>query len=145
MSRFAWMLMLAGLLAALGCEQKPADPTPGKVTSEDVLRDAGHAVKTAGEYSQQTKEEFQKKFENQLSELDAKIATLREKGRDLKDEAKVKWDQKMADLETKREAASAKLTEVGGSSDEAWKDVRQGAQSAWDELDKAVRDASQEF
>ena len=51
----------------------------------------------------------------------------------------------MADLETKRDAARAKLTEVGQSSAEAWKDVQQGAQSAWDELDKAFQDASNEF
>ena len=81
----------------------------------------------------------------QLNELDAEIAKLREKGSDLKDEAKANWDQKMAELETKREAARAKLAEVSHSSAEAWKDVQKGAQSAWDELDKAFRDASQEF
>ena len=110
-----------------------------------MRRDAGQAVDTAAESSQQTKEEFQKKLEAQLNELDAKIAKLREKGRDLKDEAKANWDRKMADLETKRDAARAKLAEVGHSSAEAWKDVRKGAQSAWDELDKAFRDASREF
>ena len=145
MVRFCMMLMLVGLLAAIGCERKPADRTPGKVTSEDVRRDAGQAVETAAEFSQQTKEEFQKKLDARLKELDAEIAKLREKGRDLKDEAKANWDQKMADLETKRDAARAKLAEVGQSSAEAWKDVQKGAQSAWDELDKAFRDASNEF
>ena len=145
MSRFVWMLMLVGLFAVLGCEQKSADRAPGKVTSEDVRRDAGQAVETATEYSQQTKEEFQKKLETRLNELDAEIAKLREKGRDLKDDAKAKWDQKMTELETKRDAARAKLAEVRDSSAEAWKDIQKGAQSAWDELDKAFRDASQEF
>ena len=145
MSRLIWMLMLVGLFTTLGCEQKPADRTPGKVTSEDVHRDAGQAVKTAAEYSRQTKEEFQKNLEAQLNELDAKIAKLREKGRDLKDKAKANWDQKMAKLETKRKAAGAKLAEVGHSSAEAWKDVQKGAQSAYDDLAKAFRDASQEF
>jgi len=145
MSRFVWMLMLAGLFAASGCEQKPGGRTPGKVTSDDMRRDAGQAAKTAVEYSQQAKQEFQKKLETQLNELDAKIAKLREKGRDLKDQAKADWDRKMAELETKREAASAKLAEVGRSSAEAWKDVQKGAQSAYDDLDKAFRDASQEF
>ena len=145
MSRFVWLLMLAGLLAAIGCERKPADRTPGKVTSEDVRRDAGQAVNTAAEFSQQTKEEFQKKLETRLKELDAEIAKLREKGRDLKDKAKANWDQKMAELETKREAARAKLAEIGQSSAEAWEDVRKGAQSAWNELEEAVRDASKEF
>ena len=139
------VLLLAGLVAVVGCERKPADRTPGKVTSEDVRRDAGQAVNTAVEFSQQTKEEFQRKLDARLKDMDAEIAKLHEKGRDLKGDAKVKWDQKLADLETKRDAARAKLAEVGKSSAEAWKDVQKGAQSAWDEMDKAFRDASQEF
>ena len=145
MFRFTWMLMVAGVLTACGCERKPADQPPGKVTSEDVRRDAGRAAETAVEYSQQSKEEFQKKLGARLEELDGKIAKLREKGGDLKSQAKTDWDRKMADLETKREAARAKLAEVSDSSVEAWKDIQQGAQSAWDELDKAFRDASREF
>ena len=150
MPRLVWMLMLGALLTSSGCEQKPANPmpgkvAPGKVTPEDVRRDAGQAVNTAAEYSQQAKEEFQKKLEAQLNELDAKIAQLREKGRDLKGEAKANWDRKLAALEDKRTAARAKLAEVGHSSAEAWKDVQKGARSAWDELDKAFHDASREF
>ena len=145
MSRFVWMLMLAGLLTAIGCEQKPADRTPGKVTSENVRRDAVQAGNTAAEFSQQTKEEFQKGFDAQLKERDGEIAKLREKGRDLKDQAKADWERTMVDLEGKRDAARAKLAEVGHASAEAWKDVRKGAQSAWDDLEKAFRDASREF
>ena len=78
MSRFVWMLMLAGLLTAIGCEKQPADRTPGKVTSEDVRRDASQAAETSTEYSRQTKEEFQKKLDTRLKELDAEIAKLRE-------------------------------------------------------------------
>ena len=145
MSRFIWVLMLAGVLTASGCERKPADQTPGKVTLEDVRRDAAQAAQTAVEYSRQTKEEFQKKLEARLKELDGEIAKLREKGRDLKDQAKADWDRKIADLEKKRDAAGTKLAEVRDSSAEAWKDMQKGAQSAWDELDKAFRDASREF
>jgi hypothetical protein len=137
--------MFAGFLAASGCEQKPTDRAPGKVTSEDVRRDAGQAVDTAAEFSQQSKEEYQKKLDARLQELDAEIAKLKAKGGDLKDDAKARWEQKMAELETKRDAARAKLAEVGHSSAEAWKDVQKGAQSAWDDLDKAVRDAAAEF
>ncbi|MCE9551830.1 MAG: hypothetical protein K8T91_00410 [Planctomycetes bacterium] len=94
MPRLVWIVMLAGLLVSGGCERQPAAPTPekmtppGKVTAEDVRRDAAEAAQTAAEYSKQNKEEFQKKLEVQLNELDAKIATLREKGRDLKDDAR---------------------------------------------------------
>ena len=145
MSRYIWPLIVAGFVVANGCERKPADQPPEKITSEDVRRDAGQAVNTAIDFSKQSKDEFQKKLEARLTDLDAEIAKLREKGRDLKDQAKVDWDQKLADLETKREAARVKLAEVGDSSAEAWKDVKQGAQSAWDDLEKAFQDASNEF
>jgi len=145
MSRFTSLLMLASLLVVLGCEQTPVDRTPAKVTSEDVRRDADQAAVTAGEFSQQTKADFQQKLDAQLKQSDAEIARLREQGSELKDEAKVNWERKMANLETKRDAARAKLAEIGASSAEAWKDVQKGAQSAWDELDQAFRDASQEF
>lgn len=139
------LVMFTGLIFASGCEQNSAVPTSREVTPENVRRDAGQASQTAAEYSQQSKEEFQKALDSRLKELDAQIAKLREKGRDLKDQAKTDWDQKMADLESKRETARVKLAEIGHSSAEAWNDVRQGAQSAWDELDKAFRDASREF
>ena len=145
MVRVFCVVMLAGLVAVIGCEQKPAGPAPNKVTSEDVRRDAGQAFNTAAEFSQQTKEEFQKNLDARLKERDAEIAKLREKGGDLKGEAKANWDRKMADLDTKRETVRAKLAEVGRSNAEAWQDVQKGAQSAWDELDKAFQDASREF
>ena len=145
MSRFVWILMLSGLVTTSGCGQKPAEPNPGGVTSEDVRRDAGQAVSTAAEFSQQTKDEFQKSLDARLKELDVEIAKLREKSRDLSDEAKANWDRKMSELETKRDAVRAKLAEISHSSAEAWKDVQAGAQSAWDELDKAFHDAAREF
>ena len=144
MCDFRW-LMMAGLLATVsGCEPKSAPTTP-KVTSEDLQRDVGKAINTTAEYSQQAKEEFQKKLADRLTELDADFARLREKGRDLKDDAKVKWDERMADLEAKRLVAKARLAEVNDSTAEAWKDIQQGAQSAWEELDQAFRKAANEF
>jgi hypothetical protein len=145
MLRGLCVVILSGLVALTGCERKPADRAPGKVTSEDVRRDVGQVVNTTVEFSQQSKEEFQKNFDARLKNMDTEIAKLREQGRDLKDEAKVKWDQKLADLETKRDVASAKLADLVQSSAEAWKDVQKGAQSAWDELDKAFQDASHEY
>ena len=145
MFRLVGVCLLAGLFTMLGCDRKPADPTPGKVTAEDVRHDAGQAVNTAAEYSQQSREEFQKDLGTRLDEMDANIVKLRDKGRDLKDQAKANWDQKMAELETKREAARQKLVEVGHANAEAWKDVKKGAQSAWDDLDKAFHDAAHEF
>ena len=126
------VVMLVGFAAIAGCAQKSPDPTPNKVTSEDVHRDFGRAVQTAAEVSQQTQVEYQQSLDARLAKLDTEIAKFREKGRDLKDQARVNWDRKLADLETKRGAARAKLAEVSTTSAAAWKDVQKGAQSAWD-------------
>ena len=138
-------VMLFGLIAATGCESKSTDVVPGKVTSEDVRKDATHAVNTAVEFSEQNKEEFQKNLDSKLQAMDAEIKKLREKGQGLKDQAKADWDKKMVDLEAKREAVHAKVIDIGKSNAAAWKDVQNGAESAWNDLDKAFHDASNEF
>ena len=151
MVRALGVAILAASVVVVGCKPEPVAPapktapTPPMVTSQDVQRDVGQAVDTAAEFSQQTKEEFQNRLTARLKDLDAEIAKLREKGRELKDQAKEDWNRKMSDLETKREAARAKLAEIGESSAEAWKDVQKGAQSAWEDLDKAFREAAREF
>ncbi|HUG68904.1 MAG TPA: hypothetical protein VMM76_14240 [Pirellulaceae bacterium] len=145
MTRMFCLLLLVGMLASSGCEQKSVDRLPDDVTSEDVRRDAGQAVNTASEFARQSNEEFQKDLEVRIEKMDVEIAKLREKGSGLKEEAKANWDRKMAELETKREAARVKLAEIGDSSAEAWTDVQQGAQSAWDELDKAFNNAAREL
>ena len=77
--------------------------------------------------------------------MDTAIAQLREKGLALKDEARTRWNERMADLEAKREAARNKLEELGSSTGEAWMRLQEGAQAAWDDAQKAVQEASQEF
>jgi hypothetical protein len=77
--------------------------------------------------------------------MDAEITKLQEKGLALKDEAKARWNEKMADLKAKQEAARTKVDELGKSTGEAWGRLEKGAQSAWDDLQKAFNDASKEF
>jgi len=137
--------MLAAILTVSGCEPNPADPTLGKVTSEDVHRDVEKALDTSGKSAAQTKEEFQRSLSARINELEDEIAKLREKGRDLKEESKFSWDRMVADLETKREVARVKLDEIGHSSAAAWKDIHNGAQLAWDELEKAFHEAANQF
>ena len=138
-------MLVPVLLIPSGCEQTPTKPIQEKITAEDVRREAGQAVETATEYTQQARDEFQKGFEVQLQDLDAEISKLREKSRSITDQAKASWDQKMVELEIKRDAARAKLVEVGQSSKEAWEEVRKGAQAAWTELEKAFHEAAREF
>ena len=145
MSQYLASGMLAMLLVAGGCAERATDRAAEKVTPADVRRDAGRAVDTTTQYLQQSKEEFQKDLEVRLQQMDVEIAKLREQGSDLQANTKVAWEQKMAELETKRDAARVKLAELRQSSAAAWKDLQAGAKSAWDEMDRAFREASEEF
>jgi len=139
-----WMLCAAVLSAAIGCNKSPGEPA-GKVTQADVNRDVAQADKTTAAYVAQTKEEYQTQLEARLAAVDAEMAALREKSRDLKDEAKADWERTLPQLQAKRDSVHDKLAEVRQSSGEAWKDIKKGAQSAWDEMDAAFRDASKRF
>jgi hypothetical protein len=116
------------------------EPKPRANRSADQPR--RRAVKTVSEDYKRAKAEFQKKIENHLNELDPKIYTLREKGRNLQTAAKANWDQKMAELDVKMDTARAKLAEVVRSSADSWKDFQKEAETASDDLDRAFDQAS---
>jgi len=147
MRRSSWLLS-AALVASLsfgGCSQPPVEHTVRKVPTEDVRGDAEQAADTATKAATQAKEDFQKRLETGLADLDAKIARLHEKGLALQDEARDRWDARMADLEEKQKAARTKLDELGKSTGEAWERLERGAQSAWEDLQKAFQEATKEL
>jgi hypothetical protein len=119
---------------------RPAARASVQTAPETAQLDAGQAANY-----KQMKAVFQKTFEAKLEELDGKIVVLRAKGNDLKGAAKDSWNQKMAELDVKRDTARAKLNKIANSSLEAWNDVKRGAESAWDDLDRAFRDAGKAF
>ena len=51
----------------------------------------------------------------------------------------------MADLEAKQKVARDKLDEVRKSTADAWVHVENGAQAAWEDVRKALQQASKEF
>lgn len=145
MFRSKWMLLSVGFLTACGCGESRVEPTAGKVTSADVKRDVARADKTAAEFAAQSKDEYQQQLDARLKEVDVEIAKLQAKSHDLKDQSKIDWEQKLTELRIKRDSAENKLAEVRHASGEAWIDMKQGAQSAWAELDVAFGNAVRHF
>jgi predicted nucleic acid-binding Zn-ribbon protein len=147
MLRSLWLLS-AAVVASFGfsgCAQPPVEHTVRKVAPEDVQRDTAKAVDTVTKAATQAKEDLETRLKSSLADMDADIAKLQEKGLALKDEAKARWNEKMADLKTKQEAARKKVEELGKSTGEAWERLEEGAQAAWDDVQKAFQEASKEF
>ena len=145
MLRSSWLLCAAVLMSCGGCAERPVEHTVRKVTAEDVRRDTQKAVDTATKAATQAEEDVEKRLKSSLADMDAEIAKLHEKGLALKDEARTRWNEKMANLKAKQEAARKKVDELGKSTGDAWERVEKGAQSAWDDLQKAFQEAAKEF
>jgi hypothetical protein len=145
MLRSSWLLSAAVLVSCAGCAEPPVEHTVRKVTAEDVRRDTEKAADTATKAATQAKEEFEMRLKSGLADMDTAIAKLHEKGHALTGKAKTRWNERMADIEAKQEAAREKLDELGSSTGEAWARLEKGAQAAWDDVQKAVQEASQQF
>jgi hypothetical protein len=119
--------------------------SPTRTTIEEVKQDAAKSMKTTAEYTQQQHDKLVAELKAQLAGMDAKIETLREKGKELGSESRASWDKKMSDLEIKRKAAVERLSEVESATEKAWSDLAKGVQSAFEELKVAYQNAADEF
>lgn len=92
-----------------------------------------------------TKQEFEQTLTEHLDRLRDEIRAARTKTATLTESARAKWGETVADLEAKQKAARAKLGEVTESTGEAWEHLRDGAKHAWEDLERAVKNAVKEF
>lgn len=92
-----------------------------------------------------TKDAYQKKLEAQLDEWEAKLEVLAAKARNATADARISYENELEGLKSKRLAARQKLDELGKSSEDAWEDLKDGAESAWDEMGKAIEKFASRF
>ena len=91
------------------------------------------------------KKAYQKTMEKKMAELGAKIDKLQGKAEKAGGDAKTELNQQIKALKEKRETAKKKMAELNSSKTEAWKTLKSGVQSAWDELGSAVDKATSKF
>ncbi len=87
----------------------------------------------AAEKGRQQRDEYLKKVNDQIDQLDKEIDQLKMKARKLGQEQKKELD-KNTDLEEKRRIAAQKLDELKSASAGAWDDIKKGTQAALDDL-----------
>ena len=126
-------------------ENQAVDRASGNGESKIVPYTIRRVVREESEYSKQTKQEFEKKYENQLRELDVKIAKLRAKGVRLEGMAKEDLNRKMAELDVKRDAAFAKLAELVKSSEDDWNEAKTEAEWAYNDLEDKLQNLVREY
>ena len=92
-----------------------------------------------------TRHDYIEKFKNKLDEWDADIDELEVRAQQTKAELETELVDQLASLRVKRDLAKLKLAEMMDAGEEAWEDIRQGADEAWASLKEALEKARAHF
>jgi hypothetical protein len=87
------------------------------------------------------REAYKQKLQAELEGAEAKIAQLRAAAKSRSADAQLDFNRRVAQLEDKLAAAKARLGELGSATDDAWEQMKAGAESAWQSLTESMRDA----
>jgi len=88
---------------------------------------------------------FEEKFDAQLKEWSAEIALLKAKADKAKAEVKIEYYKTLETLQGKQDVARTKLKELRGAGDDAWEDVKAGAENVWTEIKAVFQNAASRF
>lgn len=91
------------------------------------------------------KQAFQQKLEAQLQELDMLFDKLKLQASLGKADLSTEIQKQLELLTHKRSAAQAKLNELSRRSENAWEDLKGGAEKAWDEMRNTLNQIAARF
>ncbi|MBN2702544.1 MAG: hypothetical protein JXR29_13955 [Methylothermaceae bacterium] len=88
---------------------------------------------------------YVQKMKAKLDEWNAELDKLSAKAEAAEADAKLEYQDQIDELEKLRNQVREKLGEVESASDDAWEDVRQGAEAALNEMNNAISNALKRF
>ena len=91
------------------------------------------------------KEAYEKKLQAQIDEWQADIAKLEAKAGKASADTQIEYHRRVDELKKKKQAAQEKLDDVRQSSEDAWEDLKSGADMAVKSLGQAVKSAAARF
>ena len=88
---------------------------------------------------------YVEKMKAALDKWNAEITKLEAEAGQSRAEAQQKIEKQIASLKKKRQAVEENLGELGGAGEDAWEDLKIGAENALGSLGDAVRSAQSRF
>ena len=111
------------------------------VTAEDIRQELREALETTKAYTYQQRQEYQKRLEPVLHDLDDRIEALKEQAKGASREAQKRSAEAIEELRREREVVRKHLARVQAAAPGAWEEVKSGMSAAWDDLRKAFQRA----
>jgi len=91
------------------------------------------------------KHEFIEEMQTRLDQLDAKTDELEARARGAAIEVRREAEREMKAIKQSKAAAERKLEVLGEATDDAWYELKQGAELAWRSLATSVENAAKRF
>ena len=92
----------------------------------------------SGKEGGMTRNDFQKRLESQLKKWDAKFDKVQAKAQKAKSDIRADIEKQIESLAGRRAAAHVKMLEMGQRTEDAWEDLRTGAEKTWGEMHEAL-------
>lgn len=99
---------------------------------------------TVAEFNEK-KEEFKKRMNDKMKEVDQLIGELQEKAKDAKDDAKVAAEKELENLQARRKALASRGEELKSTTKEAWAEFARGVNNGFEELTAGTKKALEKF
>ena len=97
----------------------------------------------------ETKDSYSKKMKAKFDDLNYKWNIernkLEAKAKQAKVDVKKKFEEQLKTLQEKRERMGQELDQIDTASEDAWKDIKAGVDSAWQSLNEAIKKARSHF
>ena len=91
------------------------------------------------------REAYQKKMEAQLLEWKADIDKLKARAEGQGIDMQREFQEQIRELRTMQEAATTKLNKLKDTGDDAWEDLKEGIDTAWQSIGLKLRTAGSKF
>ena len=91
------------------------------------------------------KDAYQKKLEAKLIAWNVEIDKLVDRAEGLKADTRLKFRERIEKIRDKRQKAKTRLKALQSASGDAWDDLKEGVDEAFDALGDAVKSARSEF
>ena len=99
-----------------------------------VKQKAHETADAAGDYANQTKEDFQKNMQAQLDAMTVQMRALKAKAAKASGHVQDSLDEQIADLDVQRMKIKRKLGDTSKSTGAAWEEMKSGITKAMDDL-----------
>lgn len=140
------MFVLVGLSAILffsGCEKKEEFVKP-KTAGESAKQARVPDSQSTQEQAKQMRDEFVAKMQQEMDELNMKLAELRAKAQSLSGQAREEIEAQIKRLEQEQKEAAVKFDALKAATVETWNELKSGAAEALERFKRSIEKAPEE-